>query len=312
MNQRPAVYQVGNATVTKIPEVELAGFKLRTLLPDLTETDLEHLRSLDPTDVLVPADETAILSVHTWLVRTPKHTILVDTGIGNHKHRPTAPIFHQLQSSYLDRLSAAGVETNMVDYVLLTHIHADHVGWNTRLDGDANWIPTFPNATYVFSALEQKYAERLSTDPDRAAGILVDAHLGDPVRTPLQGPYHDSVAPVLEAARAHLIDIDGSEVLEGVTFIPTAGHSIDHAAIVIRSSGEEAIFGGDVLHHPAEIYQPELTSMFCEFPAASLLSRRQLLDRAAESGAIYFSSHFSGTSAGRIKRRGSNYEWRYL
>jgi glyoxylase-like metal-dependent hydrolase (beta-lactamase superfamily II) len=312
MNQRPAVYQVGNATVTKIPEVELAGFKLRTLLPDLTETDLEHLRSLDPTDVLVPADETAILSVHTWLVRTPKHTILVDTGIGNHKHRPTAPIFHQLQSSYLDRLSAAGVETSKVDYVLLTHIHADHVGWNTRLDQQANWVPTFPNATYMFSAREQKYAEGLDTDPDRVAGVLADADLGDPVRRPLQGPYRDSVAPLVEAGRAYLIDVDGSEVFEGVTFLPTAGHSIDHAAIIIRSGGEEAIFGGDVFHHPAEIYQPKLTSMFCEFPAASRLSRRQLLDRAAESGAIYFSSHFSGTSAGRISRRGSNYEWRYI
>ena len=312
MNQYPAAYRVGNATVTKIPEVELTSFSLQTLLPDLTETDLEHLRSIDPTDVLVPEDETAILSVHTWLVRTPKHTILVDTGIGNHKQRPTAPIFHQLQSSYLDRLSAAGVETDMVDYVLLTHIHADHVGWNTRLDEEANWIPTFPNATYVFSALERRYAESLNTDPGRAEGILVDAHLGNPVRRPLQGPYHDSVAPVVEAGRALLIDVDGSEALEGVTFLPTAGHSIDHAAIVIRSSGEEAIFGGDVLHHPAEIYQPELTSMFCEFPAASRLSRRRLLDRAAETGATYFSSHFSGTSAGRISRRGSNFEWRYL
>ena len=300
MNQHPAAYRVGNATVTKILEEELTSFKLQTLLPDLTETDLEYLRSIDPADVLVPADETAILSVHSWLVRTPNHTILVDTGIGNHKHRPAAPIFHQLQSSYLDRLSAAGVETDMVDYVLLTHIHADHVGWNTRLDGESNWIPTFPNA------------ERLNTDPGRAEGILADAHLGDPVRRPLQGPYHDSVAPVVERGRALLIDVDGTEVLEGVTFLPTAGHSIDHAAIVIRSSGEECIFGGDVLHHPVEIYQPELTSMFCEFPAASRLSRRRLLDRAAETGATYFSSHFSGTSAGRISRRGSNFEWRYL
>jgi glyoxylase-like metal-dependent hydrolase (beta-lactamase superfamily II) len=179
MNQHPAAYRVGNATVTKIPEAELTSFKLQTLLPDLTGTDLEYLRSIDPTDVLVPADETAILSVHTWLVRTPKHTILVDTGIGNHKHRPAAPIFHQLQSSYLDRLFAAGVETDMVDYVLLTHIHADHVGWNTRLDGESNWIPTFPNATYVFSALERRYAERLNSDPGRAEGILADAHLGE-------------------------------------------------------------------------------------------------------------------------------------
>jgi glyoxylase-like metal-dependent hydrolase (beta-lactamase superfamily II) len=312
MNQQPVVYRVGNATVTKIPEVELTSFKLRTLLPDLTETDLQGLRSANPTDFLIPSDETATLSVHSWLVRTPKHTILVDTGIGNHKHRPTAPIFHQLQSAYLDRLSAAGVETEMVDYVLLTHIHADHVGWNTRLDGEGNWVPTFPNATYVFSSREQKYLESLNTDPARAAEIIADAHIGGPVRTPLQATYRESVEPVLEATRAHLIDVDGSEVIEDVKFLPTRGHSIDHAAIVIRSSGEEAIFGGDVLHHPVEIYQPELPSMFCEFPAAARLSRRLLLDRAAESGAIYFSSHFSGTSAGRITRSGSNYEWRYI
>jgi glyoxylase-like metal-dependent hydrolase (beta-lactamase superfamily II) len=120
------------------------------------------------------------------------------------------------------------------------------------------------------------------------------------------------VAPILEAGRDELIKVDGREVLEGISFVPTPGHSIDHAAIVLRSKGEEGLFGGDVLHHPVEIYQPEMASMFCEFPTESRGSRLILLDRAAETGATYFSSHFSDSSAGRITRKGSSYGWEFV
>lgn len=305
-------YRIGDVTVTKIPEVDLASFSLGTLLPGFRAEALNGCPEGIAPKSGSSGMENIVFSVHTWLVRTPEHTILIDTGIGNGKNHPSASMFHQLDTPYLDRLGAEGVEPEEVDYVLLTHLHAEHVGWNTRLDEDGVWVPTFPNATYMFSAVEQRYGAGLHYDDGRAEAVRSAVNMGTPVRTPTRGTYLDSVAPILEAGRDELIKVDGREVLEGISFVPTPGHSIDHAAIVLRSKGEEALFGGDVLHHPVEIYQPEVASMFCEFPTESRGSRLILMDRAAETGATYFSSHFSDSSAGRITRKGSSYGWEFV
>jgi glyoxylase-like metal-dependent hydrolase (beta-lactamase superfamily II) len=136
--------------------------------------------------------------------------------------------------------------------------------------------------------------------------------LGNPVRTPVAGVYADSVQPVIDAGLAKPIRIDGSEVIDGISFRPTPGHSIDHAAISLRSNSEEAVFGGDVLHHPLEVHEPDLVSMFCEFPDAARTSRRWMLEYIAERSATYFSSHFTSTSVGRVTRQNGAYEWKFL
>jgi glyoxylase-like metal-dependent hydrolase (beta-lactamase superfamily II) len=312
MNQdTSATYRIGNTTVTKIPELTLTGFALTTLLPDLQiETLKEHPNWIDPV-TLDPVTGNALLSVHTWLVKTPRHTILIDTGVGNDKQRPTIPVMHQLHNPYLERLAAAGVELDAVDYVLITHLHADHVGWNTRFV-DGRWIPTFPNARYVFSELEQQYGRGLANQDVHAASALARARLGSPVRTPVAGVYADSVQPIIDAGLAQLIPIDGSEIVDGISFHPAPGHSIDHATILLRSHGAEAVFGGDTLHHPIEIYQLELVSMFCEFPEAARASRRSMLEHLVESGATYFSSHFPSASAGSVTRQNGAYAWKFL
>jgi glyoxylase-like metal-dependent hydrolase (beta-lactamase superfamily II) len=216
-----------------------------------------------------------------------------------------------LREPYLERLLTAGLEPTAIDYVLLTHLHADHVGWNTHWVTE-QWIPTFPNATYVFSALEQKYGAGLTAADSQANAARSEANLGMPVRTPLPGVYSDSVAPIVEKEQAKLIRIDGGEFLDGISFHRTPGHSIDHAVISLRSGAEEALFGGDVLHHPLEIYQPELVSMFCEFPEAARESRHWLLDHAARNRATYFSSHFAESSVGRITEKKGQYQWDFL
>ena len=283
-------FRVADVTVEKIHELDLEGFALDRLLPEVDRDRIAERPATVPAGTVKGGD--AVLSVHTWLVRHDGRTILIDTGAGNDKPRPGLTVLDHLKTPFLDRLAAAGVTPQDVDMVLLTHVHADHVGWNTTLDG-AEWAATFPRAEIVCSSLEWRYSEALADgDAARAAALRDDAGLGEPHRVPTAGVFADSMRPLEATGRLRLIAVDGSEIAPGVRFLPTRGHSIDHASIAIESRGETAIFGGDVLHHPVEIDQPGLLSMFCEFPEEARASRHRLLARAADTNAVYFSSHF--------------------
>lgn len=302
MTNPPRIHQVGDVTVTRIDEIALGAFTPQMLYPEAEADVIErHGGALGPGS-LDRAGAKLIQSIHSWLVRTPHHTILVDTATGNGKPRPYAPVLDRLNEPYLDRLAAAGVAPEDIDYVLITHLHADHVGWNTTLDGD-RWRPTFTKARYVFSAAELRYNE------DLAAGKPAGA---DAARLPYPDVYADSVRPVVEAGLAQPIAIDGDEFLDGLSFVPTPGHSVDHASIRLVSRGQEALFAGDVMHHPLQVHAPELNSCFCEYLDAARQSRRWVLEDAAERNALVFSSHFAETGAGRITRRGDRFDWQFV
>ena len=301
---------VGRARVDKVHELDLNGFAASQLLPDLDPSTLARHPAWIPPGTLDDEGH-ALLSVHTWLVRHEGQTILIDTGAGNDKPRAGLAVLDHLQTPYLRRLAAAGVRPDEVDYVLLTHIHADHVGWNTSRQ-DGRWTPTFPNATIVCSDLEWRYGEALAAkDADGARALRQEAGLGEPVRTPVDGVFQDSMLPLQLAGRVRRVPVRGDEVLFGIRFLPAPGHSIDHAAIELRSDGEMAVFGGDVMHHPIEVRDPTLVSMFCEFPDAARRSRRNLLKRMAARRALYFSSHFPSSSAGHVERDGDGYRWTF-
>lgn len=301
-------YQIGDVAVTLIDELTLNAFPQAALYPGSDPAALDrHRAALGPGSVEAGSG-ILIQSIHSWLVQTQHHTILIDTATGNDKDRPDVPLFDQLHEPYLARLAEAGVQPADVDYVLLTHLHADHVGWNTRLD-QGRWIPTFPNARYMFSRLEQTYDEALA---DGRTPATPGPDLGPMLRTPLAGVYDDSVRPVIVAGLADMIEIDGQEFLDGLSFLRTPGHSIDHASIRLVSQGQEALFAGDVMHHPLQVYEPGLTSCFCEFPDASLASRLWVLEQAAERDATVFTTHFAETSAGRITRAGDRFAWRFV
>lgn len=254
----------------------------------------------------------AFLSLHSWLVRHDGRTILVDTGAGNDKARPQQVVLDHLGNPFLDRLAAAGVWPEDVDLVLHTHIHSDHVGWDTRLV-DGGWVPTFPNAEVICSDLEWRYGAAL-TDGDEAGVVACrrEAGLGEPIRVPVSGTFADSVRPLEGRVPVRRIPIDGAEVLPGIRFLPTPGHSIRHAAIEIVSDGEVGLFSGDVFHHPAEIYVPDLVSTFCEYPDAARRSRRAFMDRAIDTRATVFTSHFARSSAGRVVRDDDEYGWEFV
>ena len=289
-------YQVGDATVTKITELRLDDVPPAALYPDWQDEVLQaNFAWLSPAN-LNPANNNFLISIHSWLVRTPRHVILIDTAAGNHKARPRNPFFDQLNTPYLARLAAAGVQPEDVDYVLHTHLHVDHCGWNTRLVNGER-VPTFSNARYVYSQPEEDYYSSPASHNE--------------VNVPSIGVFEDSVAPIIAAGLADRIDAKGGVFLDDFTFIPTKGHSIGHMSIEFTSQGERALFCGDVMHHPIQTLHPEWNSVFCEWQDDARRSRRHVLELAADHNLLVFTSHFAETSAGYVSREGDGFQWRY-
>lgn len=303
-------FLVGDMRIIKVPELALDAVDATQLFPesDLKEllSDASHWgkRSYDFESGLLRQ------SIHAWVVQTPTHTVLIDTATGNDKLRPTAPLFHHLKEPFLGRLQAIGVSPETVDFVLLTHLHADHVGWNTRLQ-DEQWVPTFPNARYVFSNREYNYNLALSRERGAVARILRQAGIGKPRHQPLEGVFEDSVMPIVEAGLDQRIDVDNT-VIEGFRFHATPGHSIDHASISVISRGETALFWGDVMHHPLQFRRPEINSVYCEFPKAAQQSRNKAMQLAAELDALVFTTHFGDSSVGKVSQQTHGFEWQFI
>ncbi|MFC0545761.1 MBL fold metallo-hydrolase [Kutzneria chonburiensis] len=228
----------------------------------------------DRPDLWDAADGRLVSSSLTWVIRDRGRVVLVDTGIGNHKDRPDMPSFHQLETDFLIALAAVGVVPAMVDVVVNTHLHADHVGWNTRLVDDC-WVPTFPNATYLIPAADY-------------------AHFAD------DQVVADSVRPVVEAGQAVLWR-DSHRVADGLLLEAAPGHTPGSSVLKLR---DEAVFVGDLLHNPAQILEPDADSMFCLDGARARRSRRQILGWAADRGARVLPTHFDG---GLVSRDGAKF-----
>jgi glyoxylase-like metal-dependent hydrolase (beta-lactamase superfamily II) len=217
-----------------------------------------------------PADGRLVTRTITWIVRTHDRVVLVDTGIGNDKQRPDTP-FHRLETDYLAGLAAAGVQPEDVDVVVNTHLHADHVGWNTRLV-DGRWVPTFPNATYLLPAADYEYFR------------------DDPVTA-------DSVQPVIDAGLAVLWR-DGHRIDDDLVLEPAPGHTRGSSVLKVR---DEAVFVGDLMHNPAQALEPGCNSMFCLDAVAARASRRRILAWAAERDALVLPTHFEGGRVGKTE-----------
>lgn len=270
--------QVGFASLP--PERYLAGFE-RAVLE-------QHLGWLVPHHY-APAQDRLITSVHSWLIRTERHTILLDCCAGNHKDRPGFARFHQLSTPFLDRLRAAGVAPEEIDIVLCTHLHSDHVGWNTMLR-DGRWVPTFPNAKYLFSSAENEYG-----DPRRNPKAEADPQRNN--------AYRDSVLPVIEAGQAQLIA--GSHAIDDALLIePAPGHTIGHVVLNLADRDQRALFCGDVLHHPLQVHAPHWNSGFCELPDQARATRRRVLEHCVAHDALLFPAHFGTPHVAAIRRTG--------
>lgn len=287
-------WKIGKVTVTRIEELLGPSFQPEDLFATWDPAVLkEHGHWLAP-HFYQPSTNQVIMSVHSWLIRTEHHTILVDTCCGNAKHRPESPHFHQLNQPYLDRLKRAGVNPEDVDYVLCTHLHVDHVGWNTRLV-DGRWVPTFPNAKYVFSLEELNF-----WDPSK------NPHLPQEPRD----VFADSVLPVIAAKQAHVVGMT-DQLSDTLLIEPSPGHSPGHIILRLISGQDEGVFIGDVMHHPIQIYRPEWNSRFCMDPVEAVISRKKVLHHCVEHNAIVFPAHFGAPHAGRIQSDGKTFTFNY-
>ncbi len=289
-------YRIGEVTVTRIDEMRLNTSAPSFLYPDWTPAEqASNEYWLTPAN-MEAGSKNLVQSIHSWLVRTPQHTILIDTGAGNAKARPRNPIFNNLATPYLQRLASAGVRPEDVDYVLHTHLHVDHVGWNTQFI-HGRWIPTFPNARHVFSQSEEDYYS--STESHNEVNI------------PSFGVFEDSVAPIIASGQAERISHEGGAFLDNFVFCPTKGHSIGHMSIELHSRGQSALFTGDVMNHPLQVAHPDWNTVFCEWQDEARISRRRVLEKGAEQHLLLFTSHFAQTSAGYVSRQGDRFVWQY-
>jgi glyoxylase-like metal-dependent hydrolase (beta-lactamase superfamily II) len=231
------------------------------------------------------ADGRLIMSIHALLVETPEKKIIVDTCIGNDKKR-SIPAWTNLQLPFLEDLQKAGYDRMDIDTVLCTHLHVDHVGWNTMLVND-EWIPTFPNARYLMGNTEFNYwIEQEGTDYGDVIG--------------------DSVKPVFEAGLVDLVELD-HQVCEEIYLEPTLGHTPGHVSVHIESEGQHALITGDCIHHPCQIANIDWSSS-ADFDAAQAIkTREKLLADYADKDILVIGTHFATPTAGHLKKDGTGY-----
>lgn len=281
-------WTIGDVTVTRILELEATGGS-RFILPQATPEVIRGIGWLAPHF----ADETGRLrmSVHALVVETPSTRIIVDTCIGNDKQRDI-PTWTNLQTSFLQDLASAGFPPESIEVVLCTHLHVDHVGWNTKLV-DGRWVPTFPNARYLIGRAEFDYWRKEE----------------DGLEDHSRSPFHDSVAPVFEAGLVDLVETD-HRVCDEVTLEPTLGHTPGHVSIRIRSKGQEALITGDFAHHPCQLAHPEWASSADYDASASTATRRRMFGSLAGSKTLVIGTHFAAPTAGHVVADGD--VWRFV
>ena len=273
MNQ----WQIGDVKITRVVEIESLGGS-RFILPDATRDACLPYGWMQPH--FMDEQGNLLMSVHALVVDTGEHRILVDTCIGNDKER-NVPNWSHLQTHFLQDLEAAGYAPDTIDTVLCTHLHVDHVGWNTMLV-DGQWVPTFPNARYLFARTEWEHWD--ANDDETVYGPVLA----------------DSVRPVVEAELVDLADMD-HRVCPEVCLEPTPGHTPGHVSVHIRSGDAEALITGDCIHHPVQMTRPDWCSSADVDQAQGLQTRETLLQRYVDQDILIIGTHFATPTAGHIK-----------
>jgi glyoxylase-like metal-dependent hydrolase (beta-lactamase superfamily II) len=273
--------RIGAARIDRVEE-------MRFPVPLLALTDDEAFLARRiaplPSGFLDPDTRTFQFTCQSWVIRVDGRTTLVDPCNGNGRTgRP--PVFNDLDTSYLDRLAALGTPAEAVDVVFCTHLHNDHCGWNTQLV-DGRWDPTFPNARYLF--VDTEYARWDTDRPDHHAN---DFNVS---------VFDECVRPVVEAGQAGIVPAP-YEISSSLAIEPAPGHTEGHSMLHLASEGTHAYFVGDVLHHPVQVFRPELHLPGCDDLARAVATRRAVFRRAADEQALVFPAHFPDPHHGRIE-----------
>ena len=282
-------WRIGDVTVTKVVEMEVTGGS-RFILPQATYEEILPITWLQPHF----ADERGRLkmSIHALVIEAPGggkngQRIVVDTCLGNDKEGRRIPTWNNLQLPFLRDLEAAGFARESIDTVLCTHLHVDHVGWNTMLV-DGKWVPTFPKARYLMGRVEFRH--------------WWDSH----ERPDMEAVFADSVKPVYDAGLVDLVETD-HRLTNEISLVPTLGHTPGHVSVSIKSKGEEALITGDFMHHPCQIAHPDWSSAADSDPETAQRTRWHMLADLASRPVLVIGTHFAGATAGRIVKDGQAY-----
>lgn len=275
--------QLGEMVIHRIVEFESTDFEPLSFFPETTPDDwVEHKAWMQP-HAMEPTSGNLILVMQAFLVRTRHHTILVDTCVGDSKPRSHRPSWHmQSRGTVPANLAAAGVHPDQIDYVFCTHMHTDHVGWNTQLQ-DGRWVPTFPKAQYIFSKKELDYWTALP-------------------RNEMMAHLDDSVLPIVEAGQAVLVENDYA-LDDEVWLESTPGHTPDHVSVRLKSNGVQAVISGDLIHSPVQCLEPDWIMRADYDPEQARRTRRAFLERYCEVDVLVCGTHFPAPSMGHIVAR---------
>ena len=264
--------KLGDVEITRVVEIPRSTYPTRDMLPTSSADVIERHRAGWLGRYYDAATGDLGSRIQSYVVRTPDEIVLIDSCVGNGKTRENA-LWNMRQGSWLDDLRAAGVAPDDVDYVLCTHMHVDHVGWNTQHVG-GRWVPTFPRATYVFVGEEWdfwKHEREAGRDPD--------------------GCIDDSVVPIVEAGRARLVDATAA-VGRYLRFEPTPGHTPGHASVRLTTSAGQAVFSGDLMHRVVQVAEPGWSSRFCTDMDRAAKTRRAFIEQHADTGVLICAAHF--------------------
>ncbi|MCG7206975.1 MBL fold metallo-hydrolase [Streptomyces arenae] len=283
---------LGDVEVVRVVEWHRPFVPAADMFPDLPAEAWKDNEDWLAPDHWEPDGGRAVLALATWVLRSAGKTVLVDTGVGAGRDRPGMAPFHRRQGDLLGRLARAGVHPLDVDVVVNTHLHVDHVGWNT-VDADGEWVPTFPRAQYLVPAADDFHfgPDNAYANGEREVDRLI---------------YEDSVAPVHRAGLSVLWD-GAHRIDEHLTLESAPGHTPGSAVLRLASGGDRAVFAGDLLHSPLQILHPCCNSNGCADPEQAVASRRRILARAADEWELLLPAHFGGAGALEVRRAGDGF-----
>jgi glyoxylase-like metal-dependent hydrolase (beta-lactamase superfamily II) len=281
----------GDVTVTRIEEMHGPIMPPEQFFPTIPAAAWDHNEAMLVPDHLDAAHAMVQVAMQTWLLRSGGKTILIDTGVGNDKARPAVEVWDHLSLDYVAKLAAAGVAVADVDLVVNTHLHVDHVGWNTTLQG-GEWRPTFPNATYLMPRADFEF-----WNPANNSNITGGVN---------ENVYEDSVAPIYAAGQVQLWE-DSYVIDDALRLESAPGHTPGSSVIKLSSGSDRALFAGDLMHSPLQVTQVDHDSCFCENPTQARATRRTLLGWAADNNALVLPAHFSGHGALEVERIGDGF-----
>ncbi len=280
-------WRIGDVTVTRVVEMELPVpySPKHSFLKEATPEALKEMPWLVPH--FVTPDGALMLSIHALCVDAPGLKLVVDTCVGNDKPRYLTRR-QALQTNFLEKMAEAGFARETVDAVVCTHLHVDHVGWNTMKDGE-RFVPTFPNARYLIG--REEYEHWKDVNEDETPQIMAD-----------------SVTPIFEAGLAQTVEMD-HRISPELRLVPTPGHTPGHVSVAIESRGETAFITGDMMHHPCQVSRPDWTSEFDGDKQAGAARRRTMIREWADKPCLVIGTHFAAPTAGRIVSDGAGYRF---